>query len=66
MSTSLIVGVIGAIVAAIGVGSLMARCFRAPRGDLVAWSVALLGLLISLGAQALGGALGFNEVSFRA
>ncbi|HEY1616764.1 MAG TPA: antibiotic biosynthesis monooxygenase, partial [Streptosporangiaceae bacterium] len=47
-------------------GSLMARCFRAPRGDLVAWSVALLGLLISLGAQALGGALGFNEVSFRA
>jgi quinol monooxygenase YgiN len=66
MSTSLIVGVIGAIVAAIGVGLLMARCFRAPRGDLVAWSVALLGLLISLGAQALGGALGFNEVSFRA
>ena len=52
MSISLIVSGIGAVAAAVGVGLLLARCFRAPRADLIAWVVALLGLLISLGAQA--------------
>ena len=54
MSISLVVSAVGAVVAAIGVVLLLARCFRAPRGDLIAWSVALLGLLISLAAQAAG------------
>jgi quinol monooxygenase YgiN len=66
MSISLIVALVGAVVAAIGVGMLMARCLRAPRGDLIAWLVAMLGLLISLGAQALGYLMGFSAVSFRA
>jgi len=66
MSISLIVSGVGAIVAAIGGGVLLARCFRAPRGDLIAWSVALLGLLISLGAQALGYLSGFDSAMFRA
>jgi quinol monooxygenase YgiN len=66
MSISLIVSGIGAIVAAIGGGVLLARYFREPRGDLVAWSVALLGLLISLGAQALGHSSGFDAAMFRA
>jgi quinol monooxygenase YgiN len=66
MSISLIVSGIGAIVAAIGGGVLLARCFREPRGDLIAWSVALLGLLISLGAQALGHLSGFDSAMFRA
>ena len=55
-----------AIVAAIGGGVLLARYFREPRADLIAWSVALLGLLISLGAQALGHMSGFDAAMFRA
>ena len=45
-----LIAVVGALVAAVGSGVLLARCFRAPRGDLIAWSVGLLGLLVSLGA----------------
>jgi quinol monooxygenase YgiN len=63
---SLTVSGLGAIVAAIGSGVLLARCFRAPRGDVIAWSVALLGLFVSLGAQALGHLAGFDGVMFRA
>jgi quinol monooxygenase YgiN len=66
MSISLIVSGVGAAAAAVGIGLLLARCLRAPRGDLIAWSVALVGLLISLAAQALGHLMGFNQVGFRA
>jgi quinol monooxygenase YgiN len=66
MSLSLIVSGLGAVVAAIGGGVLLARTFRAPRADLVWWSVALLGLLVSLGAQALGHLVGFDAAMFRA
>src|SRR5271165_6008184 len=63
---SLVVSGTGAIVAAIGGGVLLARCFRQPRSDLIAFSVALLGLLISLGSQALGYVAGFDGAMFRA
>jgi quinol monooxygenase YgiN len=63
---SLVVSGTGAIVAAIGGGVLLARCFRQPRSDLIAFSVALLGLLISLGSQALGYLAGFDGAMFRA
>jgi quinol monooxygenase YgiN len=66
MFISLVVSGIGAVVAAIGGGVLLARCFREPRGDIIAWSVALLGLLISLGSQALGHLAGFDAAMFRA
>jgi hypothetical protein len=66
VSISLIVSGIGAVVAAVGSGVLLARCFRGPRGDIIAWSVALLGLLVSLGAQALGYLVGFDGGMFRA
>jgi quinol monooxygenase YgiN len=66
MSISLIVSGIGAVAAAIGSGVVLARCFRAPRGDLIAWSIALLGLLVSLGAQTLGHLAGFDAAMFRA
>lgn len=66
MSISLIVSGVGAVAAAVGIGLLLARCLRAPRGDLIAWSVALLGLLVSLAAQALGHLMGFGQVGFRA
>jgi quinol monooxygenase YgiN len=66
MSISLILSGLGAIMAAIGIGMLVSRCRRIPRGDLIAWSVALLGLLVSLVAQAFGHLIGFGEISFRA
>ena len=62
---SLTVSGIGAILAAIGGGVLLARCFRQPRGDLIAWAVALLGLLVSLGSQVLGHLTGFDGAMFR-
>src|SRR5580704_14558695 len=66
MSLSLIVSGLGAVVAAVGSGVLLARTFRSPRGDLICWSIALLGLLASLGAQALGHLAGFDPAMFRA
>ena len=62
----LVFAAIGAVAAAGGAGTLLARCFRAPRADLIAWSVALLGLLISLGAQLLGYLAGYDPAIFRA
>jgi quinol monooxygenase YgiN len=66
MSVSLIVSGAGAVVAAIGLVLLLRRCVRTPRGDLIAWAVALGGLLISLGAQAAGHLAGFGGLTFRA
>jgi quinol monooxygenase YgiN len=61
-----VVAVVGGLVAAVGSGVLLTRCFRTPRGDLIAWSVGLLGLLVSLGAQAMGYVSGFDPAMFRA
>ena len=65
MSLSLIVSGVGAVVAAIGLVMLLVRTARTPRGDLIAWAVALLGLLVSLGAQAAGHLMGFDGLTFR-
>jgi len=62
---ALIVSGVGAFVAAVGGGVLLARCFRQPRGDVIAWSIALLGLLVSLGSQTLGHLTGFDSAMFR-
>lgn len=56
----------GAVTAAVGGGVLLARCFRAPRADLIAWSLALIALLVSLGAQLLGYLSGYDPAMFRA
>lgn len=61
-----LIAIVGALVAAVGSAVLLARCFRSPRGDLIAWSVGLLGLLVSLGAQAMGYASGYDSAIFRA
>jgi quinol monooxygenase YgiN len=66
MSISLIIAGIGALAAAVGSGVLLARSFRGPRPDLIALAVALIGLLISLGAQTLGYLIGFDSAMFRA
>ncbi len=64
-SEFLIIAGVGAVVAAVGSGVLIARCLRGPRVDLAAFSVALIGLLISLGSQTLGYLDGFNSDTFR-
>ena len=63
---SLVFAGAGALTAAVGGGMLLARCFRAPRPDLIAWSLALIALLVSLGAQLLGYLSGYDAAMFRA
>ena len=65
MSVHFLGAAVGALIAAVGTGLLVARCLRAPGAALVAWTVALLGLTVSLGAQALGYHIGFGPVAFR-
>ena len=66
MSISLLVAALGCLGAAAGTGLLIARCLRAPNGALVAWTVALFGLAVSLAAQTVGHAISFGPVAFRA
>src|SRR5277367_1272685 len=66
MSISLIVSGAGALIVAAGLVMLLVRLARGPRGDLIAWSVALLGLAVSLAAQAYGHRAGFGSGTFRA
>jgi quinol monooxygenase YgiN len=66
MSLHFLAGIVGVLAAAAGTGVLVARCLRVPNAALVAWTVAIVGLTISLGAQALGYGIGFGSISFRA
>src|SRR5215469_4408260 len=66
MSVHFLAAAVGALIAAVGTGLLVARCLRAPGTALVAWTVALFGLTVSLGAQAVGYHAGFGPVAFRA
>ena len=66
MTASLIVVALGAVIAAVGTGVLAARCARAPKIFLVAWTLAVFGLAISLAAQALGDQAGYSDPMFRA
>jgi quinol monooxygenase YgiN len=63
---TLAVAFLGAVVAAVGTGMLAARAIRAPRGDLIAWTFAMLGLAVGLGAVAIGSLSGFGPTAFRA
>jgi quinol monooxygenase YgiN len=66
MSVHFLAAAAGALIAAVGTGLLAARCLRAPAAALVAWTVALFGLTVALGAQAIGYHAGFGPVAFRA
>jgi len=66
MSVHFLAAAVGALIAAAGTGLLAARCLRAPGAALVAWTVALFGLTVALGAQAVGYHAGFGPVAFRA
>src|SRR5580658_7561140 len=62
---ALFVVVLGALVAAVGTGVLAARSTAAPKIYFVAWTVALFGLAIGLGAATLGYLAGYGDVIFR-
>jgi quinol monooxygenase YgiN len=66
MSLHFLAAIVGALIGAAGTGLLVAKCLRAPNTALVAWTVALFGLTLALGAQALGFEIGFGPVAFRA
>jgi quinol monooxygenase YgiN len=66
MTASLIVVALGAVIAAVGTGVLAARCARTPKLFLVAWTIAVFGLAISLAAQGLGDLAGYSDAMFRA
>ncbi|HEX3924553.1 MAG TPA: antibiotic biosynthesis monooxygenase [Streptosporangiaceae bacterium] len=66
MSFHFVVAIVGALVAAAGTGVLASRSARAPNAALIAWVVAVFGLTVSLGAQALGYNIGFGPIAFRA
>jgi quinol monooxygenase YgiN len=65
MSLHFLAAIVGALVGAAGTGLLIAKCLRAPNAALVAWTVALFGLTVALGAQALGFEIGFGPIAFR-
>src|SRR5260370_11368826 len=63
---ALIVVALGAVIAAVGTGTLAARSTRRPRVYFVAWTVALGGFAIGLGATTLGYLAGYDSLIFRA
>ena len=63
---ALLVVALGAVVAAVGTGVLVARSTSKPRIYSVAWSLALFGLAIGLAAATLGYPGGLRRVLFRA
>ncbi|HEY7143435.1 MAG TPA: antibiotic biosynthesis monooxygenase [Streptosporangiaceae bacterium] len=65
MSVSLLLPGLGWLGTLAATGFLVARCQRAPSGPLVAWTVAMFALMISLLAQASGYAAGFGPVTLR-
>jgi len=63
---ALLVVALGAVVAAVGTGVLVARSTSKPRIYSVAWSLALFGLAIGLAAATLGFLAGYGSLLFRA
>jgi quinol monooxygenase YgiN len=66
MSISFLVAAGGTLAALVGTVLLIRRCAQAPRVDLVAWVLALAGMVIGLAAQAVGYHRGFGATIFRA
>jgi quinol monooxygenase YgiN len=65
MSAPVLAGYVGVLVAAVATGMLAGRYVRQPRIGFIVWTGAILGLAVALGAQSLGFARGFDQVTFR-
>ena len=66
MSISLLAALAGTVAALGGLVLLIRLCVRTPRMDMIAWVVAMAGLLMALAAQAVGYQRGFGPATFRA
>ncbi len=66
MSVHFLAAVAGALVAVAGLGVLVSRSHRVSNAALIDWAVALFGLTVALGAQAVGFRIGFGPIAFRA
>lgn len=66
MSISFLVAAGGTLAALVATALLIRRCAQAARADLVAWILALGGMVIGLAAQAAGYHRGFAPTTFRA
>jgi quinol monooxygenase YgiN len=66
MSISFLVAAGGTLAALVATILLIRRCVQAARVDLVAWILALAGMVIGLAAQAVGYHRGFAPTTFRA
>ncbi|MFI7617735.1 hypothetical protein E1286_03300 [Nonomuraea terrae] len=55
----------GALLAAVAAGALIQRLREESEGWLIAWTVAVVALALSLGAVGLGSLAGFGDVTFR-
>ncbi|MEV4477177.1 antibiotic biosynthesis monooxygenase [Nonomuraea sp. NPDC049504] len=60
-----VIALAGAILSAIAAAALIQRLRDEPEGWLVAWTVAVAGLCLSLAVIALGSFMGFGSVTFR-
>ena len=65
MSLPVLVGLAGAVIAAVTTGMLAGRWVRRLRVGLIAWAAATLALTIALVAESLGFARGFDQLTFR-
>jgi hypothetical protein len=66
MSISFVAAMAGAQAVAVGTLVQAARCIRRARADQIALAIAMTGLTIALGAQALRYSRGFGRSMFRA
>ncbi|MGI5284774.1 putative quinol monooxygenase [Nonomuraea polychroma] len=60
-----VIGLAGALLAAFAAGALIRRMRDEPEGWLIAWTVAAVGVCLSLGVIAVGYLMGFGPVTFR-
>ncbi|TDC10902.1 hypothetical protein E1267_02810 [Nonomuraea longispora] len=60
-----VIALAGALLAAIAAGALIQRLRDEPDGWLIAWTVAVAALALSLGVIAIGSFFGFGSVTFR-
>jgi hypothetical protein len=65
MSISVLVAIVGVMVAAVCTGLVAGRCIRSPSPSFIAWTIGMVVLTVALLAQSIGFATGFDPVTFR-
>ena len=65
MSISVLVAIVGVMVAAVHTGLVGGRCIRSPSPSFIAWTIGMIALTVALLAQSIGFATDFDPVTFR-